>query len=389
MGQNPPRTISRPGTAKSSRQGRAPHTLTARPSSASATRPPTAQRQLTERPRTARQDIQSQLDEVMTKKAAVELMKMDDDCHDDEDEILYVDNGKAEFDSTTHNEKSEDETKHDVPQRTISKTSIEARIKNKIATNFSKFGRAFRRYDSNHDGYFTADELYRACNFLGVTISMPEAKSLMSKIDTNGSGSISLAEFGKYFGEEADTEGLSDILLNNNEIANAKRMARAKEGFEVSYAGTAAESDAALKNRVRLNFQHLKDAFRHYDADKDNSISVSELAKASGVNITLDEAEKLMKLISKDGDDIVSVDEFMKYFGEEADDKSGLSAKLQEGKVLSDRGLHHILKDPKAQNDAKEQNVRDKNSSPTLSEEGILFVEKPKSNVRNDLAPPL
>jgi len=65
--------------------------------------------------------------------------------------------------------------------------------------------KAFNKFDSDHSGYITHDELKLAMKIMGEDLSEEEIKQMMEEADTDGDGRVDFAEFCKMMNsEEAD-----------------------------------------------------------------------------------------------------------------------------------------------------------------------------------------
>lgn len=139
--------------------------------------------------------------------------------------------------------------------------------------------KVFQRFDTNHDGKISGEELGGVIRALGSDTSSDEVKRMMEEIDTDKDGFISLQEFAAFC--------KGDSIYG---------------GADASGAGD-------------FGAKELRDAFDLYDQDHDGVISVKELHQILnrlGERCSEDDCATMIKSVDSDGDGTVSFDEFKK-----------------------------------------------------------------------------
>lgn len=141
--------------------------------------------------------------------------------------------------------------------------------------------RAFRVYDTDHDGRISITELSTVLTSLGGAMSEEDLNHLMSLIDTDSDGFISMEEFIQF---------------------HRVSPALASPGGVISPA-----------------HDPMRDAFQMFDKDGDNRISASEL-EAVLVSLgekghTMEECKQMIESVDKDGDGFVDFQEFRELMG--------------------------------------------------------------------------
>jgi Ca2+-binding EF-hand superfamily protein len=102
---------------------------------------------------------------------------------------------------------------------------------------YAKF--LIRKFDDNNDGIISFRELSEGLKSLGMSLSIPEMKSLMKRLDFNKDGNITEEELVKVFsGQVADNQipagqfmqvinsALTKIASNADDLSNMKEYAR-------------------------------------------------------------------------------------------------------------------------------------------------------------------
>jgi Ca2+-binding EF-hand superfamily protein len=67
-----------------------------------------------------------------------------------------------------------------------------------------KYEATFALVDGNSDGLVSVDELHRLMQVLGREVSPEKAAEILRKLDTDGDGHVSLAEFADFMEQGED-----------------------------------------------------------------------------------------------------------------------------------------------------------------------------------------
>ncbi|GBG31748.1 Serine/threonine-protein phosphatase [Hondaea fermentalgiana] len=151
---------------------------------------------------------------------------------------------------------------------------------------------AFKRFDTEDNGYFTIDQWAdRLKSWLNLDLSRPDADKLFKAIDTNESGRLSAIEF-------------VDAFHVRDRSSSAKSW---QQGVVQQIA------NALYQNRI-----HLKSAFRMFDVDGNGTISVEEFQSGmETINELLDKPlsktgiEELRRSLDRNGDGMIDYREFL------------------------------------------------------------------------------
>ena len=84
--------------------------------------------------------------------------------------------------------------------------------------------KVFEKFDADHDGQMGADELHDALQYLGMRLTMKEARRLVSVLDFDGSGMLDISEFLHIMGRKAET---SRKVTRIQSVARGRRTRRA------------------------------------------------------------------------------------------------------------------------------------------------------------------
>ena len=87
----------------------------------------------------------------------------------------------------------------------------EMMIKRKVLMSFRDLRRAFKELDRKGDGALTMGDFRFALHRMDIVLSESQFTTLARKIDQNGDGQISYAEFLDYFRKEEDQLGLKKV----------------------------------------------------------------------------------------------------------------------------------------------------------------------------------
>ncbi|XP_004508598.1 probable calcium-binding protein CML16 [Cicer arietinum] len=129
----------------------------------------------------------------------------------------------------------------------------------------------FARFDMDSDGSLTMLELAALLRSLGLKPSGDELQSMLTKMDSNGNGSVEFDELMRAIMHEMNEE----ILLNQEQLVDVfKCFDRDGNGYI-----TAAELAGAMaKMGQPLTYRELTEMIQEADLDGDGVISFSEFA---------------------------------------------------------------------------------------------------------------
>ena len=133
--------------------------------------------------------------------------------------------------------------------------------------------------DQNHDGKITKQELMKAVQAMGVSSFNYDFDELMRRVDKNGDGEVSIAEYLHALEKGLDRSGL----------------------------------DASHFSPIDANAE-LREAFYMYDMNNDGYITKEEFRttmKTLGENLTEEEVDAMMSQADTNGDGKISMEEFI------------------------------------------------------------------------------
>jgi Ca2+-binding EF-hand superfamily protein len=143
----------------------------------------------------------------------------------------------------------------------------------------------FTQWDTDGDGVLTKAELWEGITALtGKKINRSRLKDLMSIMDADDDGEISLDEFVKIFRAQATAASV------------AKRVAH------------------RLKQQLNMRGKDLNEAFAKFDTDGDKVLSRAELVsglRSVGIKLTKKDERDLMSVLDEDGDGEINYAEFV------------------------------------------------------------------------------
>lgn len=143
----------------------------------------------------------------------------------------------------------------------------------------------FTRFDMDSDGSLTHLELAALLRSLGLKPEGDQIHALLSKIDSNGNGSVEFDEL---------VDAIAPLM-----------------------------SDQALVNQ-----EQLLDVFRSFDRDGNGYISAAELARSMarmGQPLNFCELTEMMRVADTDGDGVISFNEFATIMAKSASEFLGFA----------------------------------------------------------------
>lgn len=138
-------------------------------------------------------------------------------------------------------------------------------------SDMSEVKKVFDRFDANHDGKISGEELSGVLSALGSETSPAEVLRMMDEMDSDKDGVVTLAEFAEFCRKKVDGD----------------------------------ESGS----------RELHDAFEMYDQDNNGVISAAELhlvLTRLGESCSVEDCSRMIQTVDSDGDGNVSFDEFRK-----------------------------------------------------------------------------
>eukprot|EP01050_Picozoa_sp_SAG11_P010729 SAG11_NODE_1093_length_5906_cov_10.683313_1_plen_584_part_00 len=205
----------------------------------------------------------------------------------------------------------------------------EMMLKRKVRMCFRDLRRAFKDLDRSGDGVLTMEDFRFALHRMDIILSEQQFKELVRKIDQNGDGQISYAEFLDYFRQEEDQLGLTKVDGITTEAAI--EMVRTKIGEK-------------MDGRVGA----LRRAFQFFDADGSGAIDKDELKRAMMLKCGLVFEENLLQRIidalDDDGSGLIGFRKFCEMvMGSKKRGGTGLQLQVDNMSSSADAGNNEMM----------------------------------------------
>jgi Ca2+-binding EF-hand superfamily protein len=153
---------------------------------------------------------------------------------------------------------------------------------------------AFKRFDTNHDGSISFQEMKNGLKNCGVLLTDQEIETIFAMADVDGDGEVSMSEFVHLLCPEAPSpaQGSGNSASSGNSNAN----------------------EVVIKFRgLNRTIEDVRRAFKNYDANGDGAIDKSELqaGMSKGGQFTKQEATLVFDLADINGDGEIDIAEFV------------------------------------------------------------------------------
>jgi Ca2+-binding EF-hand superfamily protein len=171
----------------------------------------------------------------------------------------------------------------------------------------------FLSFDRDGSGEVNVSELGKGLTPLGVHLTKSQLVALIKELDTNGSGTISLAEFTKAVKSHQQTAAAAAAAEKEEE---ASKNSAGKNGAESAWNALLEAASGNEKTWTRK----IEALFLAFDRDGNGNVDIAELAAGFKSSFNLALAPEQVKGLSADldqnGDGTINLEEFMRAVNE-------------------------------------------------------------------------
>jgi len=222
---------------------------------------------------------------------------------------------------------------------------LKEQLEDELHMRHSGLTDAFRKHDEDKSGTISKAEVTRTLAALGLKSDQATLNSLFDKLDMDGNGEITLAEFQKALGGRDGTQtdavfGKNDtqvtsghvvssnfaggqVLMNDNLRHMKQSQMVVRSGLQENKTRTtdkAATSEQLqqyqklLQEKIYTKYKELTKAFRALDEDHSGYLSKDEIVAAVSnfnLDIPVNHVQQMVDgMVDKNGDGMVEYDEF-------------------------------------------------------------------------------
>lgn len=213
------------------------------------------------------------------------------------------------------------------PAKSAAASSLRRAMAERIANRYTSVTKAFRDMDEDASGQLGRAEVEAALRSLGADLDDDHVREVLDRMDADGSGAISMAEFRREFAEAihgAPQE--SPFLVGKHAATGRERLGQgARRQREAANAGTAAakyeNADSALRawqSKLANRYGKVTQAFRAYDKDHSGRLTMKELhaaIRSCGIDLDQGQLRQLFNRVDASGGDDISFEEFRRVAG--------------------------------------------------------------------------
>lgn len=172
-----------------------------------------------------------------------------------------------------------------------------AMLRVKVRTQWKSLLQSFRDVDVDKSGTLDTDELKRVLYRFNIDLGTNQFNELMAQIDEDGDGTVSYAEFMKFFGKGTEDDRVLHSKVQHVTAAQARQMIREK-----------------ISERLQGGPAELRRAFQFFDRDRSGQITQAEFREASIKFIQLEFEDhiyaELMRIYDTEGTGAIDYQHF-------------------------------------------------------------------------------
>lgn len=173
------------------------------------------------------------------------------------------------------------------------------RIEGALESEESTLAAAFKRFDHSGKNQLSAADMKIMSQYLGFPSSDKDIQALMTKIDSDRSGSVRFAEFRKYVGFMG---GSSKLFETRRQMTKADASAGSDENLKMSLRETGIDDEAQAYWRLVVPQSEFQVIDTLINCQKSALSNIRRLAKSNHMNALPKVQQRVLKMGYKDED---------------------------------------------------------------------------------------